>query len=84
MTTDTQREAHELIKPFKETLQHKVYRYINETGGATDEEIRNTLKMLYGSACARRLELVQQGKVRDGGKRKLSSSGRNVIIWEAA
>jgi len=82
MIPETQREAFEAIKPHRETLQQKVFRFIEERGGATDEEIRKGLNMIYGSACARRKELENAGRIADFGRRAVSSSGRKVIVWE--
>jgi len=82
--TDTQLEAFEAIKPHRATLQEKVFAFIRENDGATDEQIRNGLGMIYGSACARRKELEKQGRVANKGRRAVSSSGRNVIVWEVA
>jgi len=81
MIPDTQREAFEAIKPKRETLQEQVFQFIKERGGATDEEIRANLVGSYGLA-ARRNELANQGRVVDNGKRRLSSFGRKVIVWE--
>lgn len=81
--TATQLEAFESIKPHRKTLQQKVYDFIVESGGATDEQIRTALGMIYGSACARRKELENQGLIANRGRTAVSSSGRNVIVWEA-
>lgn len=82
MTSDTQAAAFNAIKPHRPTLQQRVLDFIRENDGATDEEIRTNLNMIYGSACARRKELEHQGLVADYGRRKLSSAGRKVIVWE--
>lgn len=83
MTTATQIEAYEHIKPHVGRLQGLVLDYIQTNGGATDEEVRTALNLRYGSGCARRKELQDRGLVRNSGKTRLTTVGRNAIVWEA-
>jgi len=83
MIADTQRASYEAIKPHRGNLQEQVFYFIADSGGATDEEITNGLGMLKSSQTARRNELVNQGRVFDKGRRRVGSSGRKVIVWEA-
>ena len=52
-------------------------------GGLTDEEIQAALKIKpAGTARARRVGLVQAGKVRDSGRTRKTASGHAAVVWE--
>lgn len=80
----TSHEAAERILPKLGTLRANVYLFIKSQGpycGATDEEIQLRLAMNPSTQRPRRIELVEQGLVRNGGRTRLTRSGRNAIVW---
>lgn len=48
----------------------------------TDEEIGLVVKRATRSITARRGELVRKGWVENSGKRRLTDSGTNAIVWQ--
>lgn len=52
-------------------------------GGATDEEMQIVLGLNPSAQRPRRVELVDAGLVRDSGRTRKTTSGRNAIVWEA-
>lgn len=82
--SDTSREAAESIDA--NTLRERVHRYIREQGpfGATDDEVQYELDMNPSTQRPRRIELVQQGRVRDSGRKRKTRSGRNATVWVVA
>ena len=80
----TSHDAYDEIKPDVPTLRQRVFAFIVRHGGATDEEMQNTLGMRANTQRPRRRELVQQGMVRDSGKTRKTQSGREAIVWVPA
>jgi hypothetical protein len=80
--SDTSEAAAESMKPDAATLRERVFAFIREHGGATDEEAQRGLKMNPSTQRPRRVELVERGLVRDGGKKRRTSSGRWAVVWE--
>lgn len=66
-------------------LQTEVFTFIRALGfvGATDEEIQRGLNMRPNTARPRRRELEMKGLVFDSGRRRITSSGRDAIVWVA-
>ena len=66
-------------------LQTEVFTFIRAAGfvGATDEEIQRILDMRPNTARPRRRELEMKGLVFDSGRRRITSSGRDAIVWVA-
>ena len=65
------------------TLRASVYEAIALAGGAglTDEQIGQQTRMSGDTVRPRRIELVQQGLVRDSGQRRDTASGRQAVVW---
>lgn len=92
--SDTSRGAADAIEPKLNELEETVLRFIQEAGetGLTDEEAGICLARSRGetdlytyatksTAAARRNRLVQLGRVRDSGNRRMQRSGRNAAVW---
>jgi len=66
-------------------LRAQVLAYLRERiDGATDEEIQTALSLGGSTQRPRRVELVNRGQVRDSGRRRLTRSGRQAVVWVAA
>ena len=81
----TSQAAAEAIRPNAATLRARVLRYIEARGerGATDEEIQNNLGMAGNTQRPRRKELQEAGLIRDSGRTRKTSSGREAVVWVA-
>lgn len=64
-------------------LRARVYAALLARGafGATDEELQIALGMNPSTERPRRIELVERGRVRDSGARRLTRSGRRAVVW---
>ncbi len=64
----------------------RVFEFIHKRGerGATDEEIRIGLKCHDNTTRPRRVQLRDEGHVRNSGRKRLTASGRDAIVWVAA
>ena len=82
MTLFTSRLAAESIKPTASTLRAKVYAYIRDSGGATDDEVQVGLNMNPSTQRPRRVELVEACLVRASAVRRKTRSGREAVVWE--
>lgn len=80
----TSKVAASAILPNAKTLRAAVLNYLRAYGGATDDEIQAALNMSGNTERPRRRELEQHGLVRDSGRRRLTHSGRQAVVWEAA
>lgn len=49
--------------------------------GATDEQIAIDLDLKQNTQRPRRIELVEQGKVKDSGRKGKTTSKRSAVIW---
>jgi len=63
----------------------RVFKAIRACGsyGATDQELQLSLHMDGNAERPRRWELVNMGKIRDSGARRLNRSKRNAVVWIA-
>lgn len=52
-------------------------------GSKTDEEIEAHTGLRGNTVRPRRLELLRALKIRDSGQTRVTSSGREAVIWEA-
>lgn len=77
----TSREAADRIEPTTGTKRAQVLRYIHNSGGATDEEIQDALRMNPSTQRPRRRELQLQGTVVDSGNTRLTRSKRRAVVW---
>ena len=81
--SQTSFEASEAIKPSRAKMRERVFAYIREHPGCTDEEIANRLGMNPSTARPRRLELARAGRIEASGK-ALTSTGRRATCWTVA
>ena len=51
--------------------------------GATDDELEQTTGWRHQTVSARRRELVLLHYIKDSGRQRKTSSGRNAIVWVA-
>jgi hypothetical protein len=60
-----------------------VFQVIKQMGnyGATDEEIQATLDMNPSTQRPRRVELVEQGWIKDSGRTRTTRSKRQAVVW---
>jgi hypothetical protein len=77
----TSRQAAERIAPVLNALQARVYRYIMDNGGSTDEAGYTALDMSPSTYRPRRIELVNMGMVKDSGRTDKTASNRNAVVW---
>ena len=49
--------------------------------GSTDEEMQEYLEMSPNTQRPRRRELELMGRIKDSGKRRLTRSGRQSVVW---
>lgn len=80
--SETSEAAAESMKPDAATLRGQVLEFIRQANGATDEETQQGLRMNPSTQRPRRVELVERLLVRDGGKKRRTSSGRWAVVWE--
>lgn len=80
---NTSKEAALSIEPCAATLRAKVLAFIQESGGATDEQIQDALEMNPSTERPRRGELVEAGSVVDSGTTRKTRSGRWAVVWIA-
>jgi len=83
---DTRRDAARSIDAHLQRLQAAVLRFLDERGarGATDCEIRESLRLAGDTARARRCELRDAGLILDSGRRRPTRSGRKAVVWVSA
>ena len=80
---DTSVEAAVQISPRLRELQQVVLDWLRtQPEGATDDELLAAMKSTSSTYRTRRSELVDLGKVKDSGRRKLLPTRRNAIVWE--
>lgn len=84
--SETSRAAAASIEPATGTKRAAVQAFILGRGdtGATNEEVAEGLGFLLQTVCARCRELQGSGAVRDSGKRRVTRSGRDAVVWVAA
>jgi len=76
-------EAAARITESAATLREKVFALLNANpGGLTDEQQQRALGMNPSTQRPRRIELVEQGRVRDSGRTALTRSNRQAVVWE--
>ena len=80
-TTSRQAAVDQL--PHLGRLQRAYYEVLREAGrrGATDHEAATALGRPLSSINARRNELRQLGLVADSGRRRVSSYGKQAVVW---
>lgn len=79
----TSREAAFFSEGFSGVAREQVFLQIVKRGGATDEEVQETIKMNPSTERPRRVELVEMGIIKDSGHTRPTSSGMDAVIWTA-
>lgn len=84
--SETSRRAAERIAPIAHTKRGLVLAYIAACGemGATDEEMQLRLPMSPNTQRPRRVELVQDGMVKDSGRTRPTLGGDFATVWVVA
>lgn len=80
---ETSHQAAERAMPNSGTQRRRVLELLRSVhpDGLTDEEIRKTTGLPFGSGLARRNELVTDGWVEDSGDRRETDAGATAIVW---
>lgn len=60
---------------------HRIYNYILEHGGSTDDELEVALGISHSSIAARRRELVLKGLLKDSLETRITRRNRKAIVW---
>jgi len=78
--------ADQLPEERRRTLRARVMAKIAASGddGATDEEIQIAFEMEGNTERPRRRELQLGGLIVDSGRRRLTTSGRQAVVWVTA
>jgi hypothetical protein len=79
----TSKDAARKIERPRTALRIRVYEFIAQSGGVTDEEIQIALDMNPSTERPRRVELVEANLVRDSSTRRRTKSGRWAVVWTA-
>lgn len=82
--SNTSAAAAARIQPAASTLRAQVLEELRrhlEVGGLTDEQLQANLGMGANTERPRRIELVRAGWVKDSGRRRLTQSGREAVVW---
>ena len=79
-------EAAKRISGKSHALRAQVLAFIEARGelGATDEEVQLALAMGGSTQRPRRVDLESAGLVRDSGRTRRTTSGRQAVVWVAA
>ena len=76
--------AAEAVRPTRATGQALVLKLLRlHKGGLSDEQMQESLAMNPSTQRPRRIELVEQGLVRDSNIRAKTRSGRFATLWVA-
>lgn len=62
-------------------LHRTVYKHLRDSGGSTDEEGSVATGIEPNTYRPRRIELQDEGYVRDSGERRLTASTRKAAVW---
>lgn len=80
--TTTSATAAALVYPKTGTQRQRVLQAITDSfDGLTDAQIQDRLHMTESTQRPRRVELVQQGWIRDSGRRRCYNGHSEAIIW---
>lgn len=84
--SETSIAAAEAIKPRVEIYRERILAEIKRSGalGRTDGELQEQLAMNGSTQRPRRIELVDDGLVKDSGRTRKSASGRTCVVWVVA
>ena len=73
--------AADSIEPHISAMQARILDYLAWSGGSTDEELQDGLKLAQSTERPRRRELELAGRVRDSGATRKTKSGRSAVVW---
>ena len=80
--SETSKEAAESIREKAPSMKQRVSAVLeSRANGLTDEELEQILEWRHQTVSARRRELVLEGAVKDSGRKRPTTSGRNATIW---
>jgi hypothetical protein len=80
--SDTSRAAADRIRHRIGPLHREIIAFLtNAVQGATDEQMQADIPMPANTQRPRRVELTQEGIVMDSGRRKLTDSRREAVVW---
>lgn len=79
--SETSRAAAAQIKKRIGPLHAAVLAYLAGVNGATDEEMQRGIPMAANTQRPRRRELELMGRVMDSGRRRLTASRRDAVVW---
>lgn len=83
--SETSRLAALSFYPRQGTARRKVLDFIAESGGATDEEIQDALRMSGNTERPRRVELTDYRDlpklIKDSGMKRRTRSGEWAVVW---
>ena len=81
----TSREAAARIEPTRGRLQLAVYLAVKGArDGLTAQEIEEATGLAGNTVRPRVVELVEQCRIHDSGRKRLTKSGRNAVVWVAS
>ena len=80
-TSATSRAAAVAIMPTQGTKEWLVLCFISASGGVTDEEGQDGLRMSGNTYRPRRTTLVSKGLVEDSGATRPTLSGQQAVVW---
>ena len=83
--SETSKAAAAAIEPIAGTLRAQMLEFIRSAPatGYTDEEMQNLMAMHSNTQRPRRVDLVRSGLVIDSGITRLTTSGRDAVVWKA-
>lgn len=79
--SDTSRQAAISVMPKLGDLHRKVWAYIRDSGGCTDEQGATALAMNPSTYRPRRIELMRAGYIREALEPGLTRAGKNAVVW---
>ncbi len=77
----TSRKAALRALPKSGTKRSRLYTFLDQSGGATDEEMELALGIPGNTVRPTRVSLVRDGLVEESGKTRPTISGNDAIVW---
>lgn len=79
--SETRRDAYRAISPHAPNMREQVFAFIQESGGATCDEVEVALGMRHQTASARLNELANAGRVYASDVRRATRSGMDAAVY---
>ena len=79
--SETSRAAAARIKKRIGPLHARLLAHLARVGGATDEEMQRDIPMAANTQRPRRRELQLMGRVMNSGRRRLTASRSDAVVW---